>query len=197
MRFLRLTFFFFVFAGCLVVRSYAGPFSVFPKADHLVSPDGRFEVRDSDRKESASEFVGTFHSLWLVEVATGRSRKLCDYVGLAAVAWSSNNSLVVTQYVGKKTSRALVFRAAASEEPILLDTSTLIQMLPVELRPSLRENDHTFVEASHLEGETFYFQVWGYGQHDRNGFHWNCQYSQEDDKVACAEGNKLSGQIRR
>jgi hypothetical protein len=73
----------------------------------------------------------------------------------------------------------------AEEERVLLDTATLIQMVPVELRPTLRENDHAFVEASRVEGDIFYFQVWGYGQHDRNGFHWNCEYGLEDGKVSC------------
>lgn len=53
---------------------------------------------------SASDFVGTFHSLWLYELATGRSRKLCDYLGVASAAWSSDDVLLVTQYAGKRTS---------------------------------------------------------------------------------------------
>jgi hypothetical protein len=170
----------------VAVHVYAAPFTLFPKAGRLLSPDGHFEVRDADREGSAGDFVGTFHSLWLIEVATGRSRKLCDYVGLAAVAWSSNDFLVVTQYVSKKTSRALVFAAASAEEPVLLDTSTLIQMVPVDLRPSLRENDHVFVEASRLEEETFYFRVWGYGKHDPNGFRWNCRDSLTEGSMSCA-----------
>jgi len=180
----------FLVAGAFCVQTIAVPFSMFPKAGHLVSPDGRYEVRDADREGSAGEFVGTFHSLWLIEMATRSSRKLCDYVGLAAVAWSSNDYLVVTQYVGKKTSRALVFAAAASEEPVLLDTSTLIQMVPVELRDTLRGNDHVFVEASRLVEETFYFHVWGYGKHDPSGFRWNCEYSLREDKVLCPAGSK-------
>jgi len=172
----------------VAVHVYAAPVTLFPKAGHLASPDGRFEVRDVDRPGSAGDFVGTFHSLWLTEVATGRSRKLCDYVGLAAVAWSSNDFLVVTQYVSKKTSRALVF-AASSEESVLLDISTLVQMVPVEMRPTLRENDHVFVEASRLEQETFYFRVWGYGKHDRDGFRWNCEYLVSHGSVSCTTVN--------
>jgi hypothetical protein len=181
----------FLVAGALCSQMFALPFSMFPKAGHLTSPDGRFEVRDADRQGAANEFVGTFHSLWLTEAATGRSRKLCDYVGLAAVAWSSNNSLVVTQYVGKKTSRTLVF-AAAWEEPVLLDTATLIQMVPVELRPTLRENDHTFVEASCLEEEIFFFRVWGYGQHDPDGFRWGCRYSLSTSQLSCKTASKIA-----
>src|SRR6478752_9171147 len=86
-------------------QAFAAPFVLFPKAGRLVSPNGQFEVRDADRPGAATDFVGAFHSLWLVDVSTGRSRKLCDYLGVAAVAWSGNEFLVVTQNVGKKTSR--------------------------------------------------------------------------------------------
>jgi len=181
----------------VAVQVYAAPFSLFPKAGHLASPDGRFEVRDVDLREPGSEFSGIFHSLWLVETATGRSRKLCDYVGAAAVAWSEKDSLMVTQYLSKKTSRALIFATASTQEPVVLDVPTLIQMVPVELRPALRENDHAFVEASRLEGEIFYLRVWGYGQHDRNGFHWNCEYDLGAGNLNCEAKNKAAGQTAR
>ena len=175
-----------VIALGLATPVHAAPFSMFPKAERLISPDGRFEVRDIAPQNSVGELVGASHSLWLTELSTGRSRKLCDYLGLAAVAWSSNDFLVVTQYLGRKTSRALVFAAASSDAPVLLDAPGLIQMLPVELRPTLRENDHLFVEASRLEQDTFIFRVWGYGKHDPNGFRWNCQYLLSNGRVSCA-----------
>ncbi|HXJ89449.1 MAG TPA: hypothetical protein VMS18_21715 [Candidatus Binatia bacterium] len=186
MRLLRGVFFAAMLAVCLAVPGYAEPFSMFPKAGRLVSPDGRFELRDVAPESLAGELVGASHSLWLTELSSGRSRKLCDYLGLAAVAWSSNDFLVVTQYVGRKTSRALVFAAASSVEPVLLDGSGLIQMVSVDLRPTLRENDHVFVEASRLEEATFYFRVWGYGKHDPGGFRWNCRYSLTEGSVSCA-----------
>lgn len=43
-----------------------------------------------------SEYVGTFHSLFLGKTASSLSRKLCDYVGVAAVAWAKNDSIIVT-----------------------------------------------------------------------------------------------------
>jgi hypothetical protein len=171
--------------GALCLPMYAAPFALFPKAGRLVSPDGRFEVRDIDQREPGSEFFGIFHSLWLIESATGHSGKLCDYVGIAAVSWSEKDFLIVTQYLSKKTSRALVFSATSAQQQVLLDTPTLIQMVPVELRPTLRENDHVFVEASRLEQETFYFRIWGYGKHDRDGFRWNCQYLLSHVGVSC------------
>jgi hypothetical protein len=189
MRLIRDVFLLTFLAICLALHVHAAPFSMFPKAGRLLSPDGRFEVRDVAPESSAGELVGASHSLWLTELPTKRSQKLCDYLGLAAVAWSSNDFLVVTQYVGKKTSRAFVFAASSSTEPVLLDAAGLIQMVDVELRPILRENDHVFVEASRIEEETFCFRVWGYGKHDPNGFRWNCRYSLTEGSVSCAPAN--------
>ena len=62
------------------------PFVVFPKTGHLSSPDGRFVVRNTEWTSDPSEYVGTFHSLFLEDTAGGHSRNLCDYVGVAAVA---------------------------------------------------------------------------------------------------------------
>lgn len=178
----------FVVLALLAAQAAAAPFVVFPKAGRLISPDGRYEVRDADRTAASADFSGTFHSLWLIELATGRSRKLCDYLGVAAVAWAGNDFLVATQYVGKKTSRALVFAIAGSEDPVILDRSTLIQLLAPEFREHLRGNDHAFVEASRLESDIFYFGVWGYGQQDPHGFRWTCQYSLRVSKASCDFG---------
>jgi hypothetical protein len=169
------------------VDTLASQFVVFPKASELISPDGRFAVRSVDSKRSASDFVGTFHSLWLFELASGGSRKLCDYLGVASAAWSSNDWLVVTQYVGKRTSRALVFSATVVEDPVMLDKITLTRLVPAELRPSLRENDHVFVEGSRVKQDKLYLTVWGYGQHDANGFRWRCEYALREGTVSCSE----------
>ncbi|MGO9086647.1 MAG: hypothetical protein ACLP6G_07985 [Terriglobales bacterium] len=173
--------------GILAVQTLAAPFVLFPKAGELVSPDGRFVVRNAERQASASEFDGTFHALWLLEVATGRSRKLCDYVGVAAVAWSSNDLLVVTQYLSKRTSRALVLSATGSQDPVILDKPTLIRLVPPELRDVLREDDHVFVEASRVEESTLHLRVWGYGPRDVNGFRWHCKYALMEGLISCAD----------
>ncbi len=170
------------------IAAFASPFVVFPKATELVSPDGRYAVRNVETANSASDFVGTFHSLWLYELSTGRSRKLCDYLGVASAAWSSNDVLVVTQYVGKRTSRALVFPAIAAQDAIMLDSAALIRLLPTELRPPLRENDHVFVEGSRVEQDTLYLTVWGYGQRDPKGFRYRCEYSLREGSLSCIEG---------
>jgi hypothetical protein len=169
----------------LAAPAFASPFVVFPKAGELVSPDGRFAVRSVDTSGAASDFVGTFHSLWLFELSTGRSRKLCDYLGVASAAWSDHGFLVVTQYVGKRSSRALVFSALAAVDPVMIDKAALIQLLPTELRPALRENDHVFVEGSRVEEETLHLSVWGYGQHDPNGFRYHCEYALREGTISC------------
>jgi hypothetical protein len=167
--------------------AHAAPFVVFPKAGQLPSPDGRFVVRNSDREAPLSEYVGTFHSLFLEETGTGRSRKLCDYVGVAAVAWAKNDFLIVTQYVSKHTSRALVFVPDDSRDPVVIDKPLLTNLVPVSLRPPLRENDHVFVEASQVEGDTLTLRVWGYGKHDPQGFRWRCEYGLLEGGISCAE----------
>jgi len=171
----------------LTVAGFASPFVVFPKASELISPDGHFAVRSVDTASAASDFVGTFHSLWLFELATGRSRKLCDYLGVASAAWSADGFLIVTQYVGKRTSRALVFSAVSAQDPVMIDKATLIQLVPVELRPPLRENDHVFIEGSRVEQDTVHLSVWGYGQHDPNGFRYHCEYALREGAISCTQ----------
>jgi hypothetical protein len=89
--------------------------------------------------------------------------------------------------VGKRTSRALVFSAAANADPVMLDEKALTQLVPVDLRPALRGNDHVFVEAVRIEGNDLYLRVWGYGAHDSPGFEWNCKYRMMDGAISCQE----------
>jgi hypothetical protein len=169
------------------IVAHAAPFVVFPKAGQLPSQDGRFVVRNTDRVADPPEYVGTFHTLFLEDTANGRTRKLCDYVGVAAVAWAKNDFLIVTEYVSKRTSRALIFAADNSRDPVVIDQPLLTSLVPVNLRPQLRENDHVFVEASQVEGETLTLRVWGYGKHDANGFRWRCEYSLLEGAISCEE----------
>jgi len=178
-----------VIAVVLLAQSGLAQFAMFPKAGELVAPDGRFVVRNVDPDSASSDFVGTFHSLWLTELPSGRSRKLCDYMGPTAVAWSGNDFLVVTQYVGKRTSRAMVFSAARPDDLVTLDQPVLTGLVPVDLRPALRENDHIFIEASRVEQETLQLTVWGYGHHDPNGFHWRCAYALREGTASCVKGS--------
>lgn len=169
------------------ILGHAAPFVVFPKAGQLPSQDGRFVVRNADREAPLSEYVGTFHSLFLEETASGHTRKLCDYVGVAAVAWARNDFIIVTQYLSKRISRAVIFAVDDSRDPIVIDQALLTNLVPVNLRPRLRENDHVFIEASRIEGETLTLRVWGYGRHDANGFRWQCKYGVRDGAISCEE----------
>lgn len=171
----------------LAAQAFGGQFVLFPKASQLRSPDGRFVVRDLARDASVAELQNAFRSLWLLEIATGRSRKLCDYVGTSAVAWSNDDFVVVTQYLNKRTSRALTFSATVPDRDIILDVRTLIHIVPPDLRAALRENGHVFVEASRVEGGTFYLRVWGYGNHDPDGFRWQCEYGFDQGTIDCRE----------
>ncbi|HZQ95267.1 MAG TPA: hypothetical protein VFA67_09695 [Candidatus Sulfotelmatobacter sp.] len=159
----------------------------FPKAGQLVSPDGRFVVRTAEHDRTAGDFVGSFRSLWLVEVATGRARKLCDYWGTTMAGWSGEDFLIVTQYMSKKTSRTFLFSAANPDAVVVLDTPTLIQLLPPDSRDMLRGNDHVFIEGSRVQGDALYLRVWGYGARDVNGFRWSCSYSIHDGNLSCRE----------
>jgi hypothetical protein len=167
--------------------SFAAPFVLFPKAGELRSPDGRFLVRNVERAASATEFAGTAHSLWLIEVSTQRAHKLCDYLGVAAVGWSDNKFVVITEYVAKKTSRAWVFPVAEFRDAVVFDKPSLIHMLPVQFRESLRENDHVFIEASRVEDGILQLNVWGYGKHDAHGFRWACIYDLRERSIECGE----------
>jgi hypothetical protein len=169
------------------IGAQAAPFVVFPKAAELVSQDRRFVVRNIDPGAHPLEYVGTFHSLFVEEISSGRIRKLCDYVGVAAVAWTKNDLLIMTEYLSKRTSRTLIFAADNSSDAIVIDQPMLTTLVPVNLRPQLRENDHVFVEAVHVEGETLTLRVWGYGKHDANGFRWLCEYSLLEGAISCEE----------
>ena len=63
----------------------------------------------------------------------------------------------------------------------------------MEFRQALRENDHFFVEAARLEGNTLYVRVWGYGQRDAHGFRWRCEYALSTGTVFCSEERSTRG----
>lgn len=165
--------------------AWASPFVVFPNAGQLSSHDRRFVVRSTDRIAPLSEFVGNFHSLFLEDTASGHTRKLCDYIGVAAVAWANNDFIIVTEYLNKRTSRALVFAVDGASDPIVIDKPLLTSLVPESLRPQLRENERVFLEATQVEGETLTLRIWGYGRHDPTGFGLRCQYNLQEGTISC------------
>jgi hypothetical protein len=48
-------------------------------------------------------------------------------------------ALAITEYVGKRTSRALVFPLAHLDHVVVLDEPGLVQLVPPDLRSTLRE----------------------------------------------------------
>jgi hypothetical protein len=168
----------------LTAQALAGPFVVFPKARQLESPGHQFILFD---QESDAEFGGTFHTLWLKVAATGESRKFYDYIGTAAVTWQDDDHLVITEYLSRRTSRSLLLSVSHPTESIMIDVPMLIRSVPSESRDTLRQNDHVFVEALRVETDTFHLRVWGYGQHDPQGFRWNCEYGMTESRVYCSE----------
>ena len=94
-------------AGSGLLR--ADQFVMFPGPRELRSSDGRFVVRSVDPVTGPSEISGVFHSLVLEGVATGSVRTLYRYVGRVALAWSGSNFVIVSDYLSKRTARALVF----------------------------------------------------------------------------------------
>lgn len=172
-------------AALAIPTTAAGPFVLFPQAGELISPDRQFTIRNVDAADAGSEFVGTFHSLWLTNLQTKQSRKLCDYVGVAAVAWSRSDQILVTQYLSRKTSRVVMFSVDAGKDPLVLDQPGVIQLVPLDLRDTLRQNDHVFIEASRLDDAILYLTIWGYGQYDPKGFRWPCQYNLHEGHLAC------------
>jgi hypothetical protein len=154
----------------------AEQFTIFPDREELRSPDGLYVVRSVDHVAKPGEFTGVFRTLVVEEVSTGRVRKLYDYVGRVAVAWSGSDFIIVTDYVNKKTSRALVFPVAPNRDGLIVDKTQLIPLLPEEQHVHLEQNDHVFVEASSVEGRALNLRVWGYGRRDTSGFRYDCRY---------------------
>jgi hypothetical protein len=165
----------------------AESFATFPISKELPSPDGKFTIRSTDAAPAPGEFTGVFHSLLLKERATGRSWKLCDYFRTVAVAWSGNDLILATDYMNAKTSRALVFGVDGGFAPVVVDKVRLVALLPPNQRVHLTENDHVYVEASTLEGDTLILRVWGRGARDAKGFTYLCTYSLAQGTASCRE----------
>lgn len=165
----------------------AEQFTLFPDRKELRSPDGRFVIRSVDQDRAKSDFTGVFRTLVLEEVASGESRKLYDYIGRVAVAWSGNNYIIVTDYASKRTARALVFATDPSVAPVALNKVQLAKLLPKMLSEHLLKNDHVYVEVARVEGSLLMLRVWGYGGLDVNGFRWDCQYELNETTAECRE----------
>lgn len=163
----------------------AEQFTVFPGQKEARSPDGRFVIRSIPHSAGTAEFSGVFHTLVIEEVATGNVRKLYDYVGRVAVAWSGSNFIIMTDYVNKKTSRALVFPIDPDRDVLVLDKVRVASLMPDTQAVHLQQNDHVFVEVSSVEDTALLLRVWGYGRRDSAGFRFVCRYDLAGGTAVC------------
>ncbi|MGC2194903.1 MAG: hypothetical protein WA628_09510 [Terriglobales bacterium] len=163
----------------------AEQFAVFPDHKELRSPDGRFVIRSVDHVARPGEFTGVFRSLVLEDAATGSARGLYNYLGRVGVAWSGSNFVIITDYVSKKTARALVFRIDQPGEYLVIDKPHLAARIPDELRAQLERNDHVYLEVSRIEGTALTIRVWGYGVRDPQGFRFLCTYDLNEGATSC------------
>lgn len=175
--------------ACVIICTpmNAEDFAVFPDRKELRSPDGRYVIRSVEHTGQAQEITGVFRTLVLQEVSTGRSRGLFNYLGPVGVAWSGNNFVIVTEYVSKKTSRALVLRLDRPNEYQVIDKPHLAMQLHDERRAQLERNDHVYVEVSRIDGIVLTLRVWGYGAHDPQGFRFQCAYDLAVGTASCRE----------
>jgi hypothetical protein len=174
-----------VILTCSVV--FADQFAVFPDRKELRSPDGKFVIRSVDYAPRLHEFSGLFRSLIVENAADGSARELYHYVSRVGVAWSGNNFIIVTDYVNKKTARALVFRVDRPDEYLVLDKPSLAARIPDDRRVQLERNDHAFLEVSRIEGSVLILRVWGYGAHDPQGFRFQCTYELDQGTTTCRD----------
>ena len=175
------------------MRAMADPFAIFPDQKELRSPDGSFVIRNEELAGARSEFTGMFHALALQRVGGGESRTLYAYVGRVAVAWAGNNQIILTDYVSKRSSRAVLLSTDPNIDAVILDKVRLASLLDWSTGVHLRENEHVFVEAARLDGTDLALTVWGYGSRDPKGFRWDCRYDLNNGRASCREKGEGRG----
>jgi len=65
------------------------------KKSEITSPDGRWVLQDVDRDQEPN------HSIFLKSIATGKTRKVCDYGRGASIVWSPDSRrFAINDYAG-------------------------------------------------------------------------------------------------
>jgi hypothetical protein len=165
-----------------------GAFVTFPDStNELPSPDGQFLVRSTNYAATTGVFSGKFHALFLEEHRTGKSRKLCDYLGKVAVSWVAADIIVVNEYYTARGARALVFATDETISAVVIDRNRLVKLLDPITSRRLLGNDHVYVEAYKLDGNILSLRLWGYGSQDAKGFNFSCDYILNRDAATCWE----------
>jgi hypothetical protein len=167
-----------------------GKFITFPDAaNELPSPHGQFVVRSVSYGAAPGAFSGKFHALVLEERRTRSSRKLYDYLGKIAVSWVTDSAIIVNEYYTSRGARALMFTTDEAASPIVIDRSWMVKLLDPILSTHLIRNDHVYVEAFKLEGDTLGLRVWGYGAQDTKGFSFSCDYNLDRNTISCRQSS--------
>lgn len=165
-------------------------FATFPgAATELPSRDGQFLVRSISYGTAPGSISGKFHALVLEERRTGKSHKLCDYLGKIMVFWTADNVLVVNDYYTDMGARVLLFVTDETIPPVAIDKNLLLRLLDPITGRHLLGNNHVFIAASKLEGDTLALRLWGYGAQDANGFGFSCEYSLAHNTASCAQSS--------
>lgn len=165
-----------------------GKFETFPgTTNELPSPNGQFLVRSVSYGVAPGDFSGKFHALVLEDRRCGKSRNLYDYLGKVMVFWSADNVLVVNDYYTDRGARVLLFVTDEAIPPVVIDKNRMIQLLDPVAGRHLIGNDHVYIAASKLEGNTLALRLWGYGALDAKGFYFSCDYTLEPNTASCRE----------
>jgi hypothetical protein len=69
----------------------------------------------------------------------------------------------------------------------VIDRNRLVKLLDPITSRHLLGNDHVFIAAFKLEGDTLALRLWGYGAQDAKGFGLSCNYSLEWNTASCRE----------
>jgi hypothetical protein len=114
------------------------------------------------------------HGLLLKDLRTGSLSKLLEFYRSVDVLWAPNGRFVaVTDWTGSNISQILLFQPGKKKPLNLADE--LRHSLGIQ--PEVSSNHHVHFEALSWEGDKkLRFKVFGYGDHDRNGFEHYYEY---------------------
>ena len=96
------------------------------RCEELPSRDGQFLVRSISYGTAPGSISGKFHALVLEERRTGKSHKLCDYLGKIMVFWTADNVLVVNDYYTDMGARVLLFVTDETIPPVAIDKTSYL-----------------------------------------------------------------------
>jgi hypothetical protein len=75
---------------------------------------------------------------------------------------------------------------------VVIDKNRMVKLLDPITSRHLIGNDHVYIAASKLEGDTLALRLWGYGAQDAKGFYFSCDYSFERNTASCRANSGAS-----